>query len=161
MQAAKQKMTMQKWITSSLSSMWAICDAIPVGCWRQCVRGWWACCRGFWWAAAHVIINRATPGNGQQHATWRWLAVTAILLAVRDRHEPIQDRTTVKSAQWCLDRSSITSSIKMYCYVLLEYMILLIRFITLRSWQTIMLLQVLEDYEAKCRYKMPPGGQTA
>lgn len=67
MQTAKQKMTMQKWTAPPPPppSMWAGCDAVPVGCWRHSVCGWGAWCGGFWWTAAHVIINGTNPENGQ------------------------------------------------------------------------------------------------
>lgn len=119
---AEQKMTMQKWTPFPLCR--PLCDAVPVGWWRQRVWRWRTCCRELRWAAANVIINRAAPGNGQQHATW-WLTDTAMLLAAAFRCEPIKTRATVKATEWWSGRSNLTLLFKTQSYVLLFCTILL------------------------------------
>lgn len=153
-------MTMQKWTAPPPSlppSTWAVCDAVPVGCWRHCVsRRWWTCCGEFWWAAAHVIINGTNPRNGQQHAIWWWrLTDTATLLAAGNRHEPIQARTNrtteIYSVMFGPNPGFLYS---LTCCVMCYYLIVINKFLVIVSylwWKT---------EGGKYRYEVPPAGQT-
>lgn len=138
-----------------LPSMWAGCDAVPVGCWRHCVWRWWTWCGGFWWAAAHVIVNGTNPENGQQHddeSQLQWV----YWLPESDTNQSKAEQGEITEISSVMFGLSLAYTLQ--CIIMCYYSMILINTLCLSffMWRKTMGWGVVGEY----RYLLPPAGQT-
>lgn len=110
-------------------SMWAGCDAVPVGCWRHCVWRWWTWCGGFWWAAAHVIVNGTNPENSNMMMNRSYSESIGCQSLTRTNQKPEQGEITEISSVMF----GLTLAYTLQCIIMCYYSMILINTLCLRQ----------------------------